>query len=204
MEVGDEPRNREESTCHQPSQQLDHSAQERHVKDWGVAALEGATEGLRAEPVLATPVSRTAWLLSWIMVTALGILWLLLLAGLGNGLGAGLTMGDWELLVPVVIGHIMHTPAVWLLLGIAVALYGFAPRFIGLSWLVFVYSTMLSFFGEMLNLDEAVLATSVFRHVGEYPAQDISWSAVGGLTLFGVTLTAIGSLCFRRRDLITA
>ena len=97
-----------------------------------------------------------------------------------------------------------HTPAIWVLLGLAVALYGFTPRLIGLTWAVFGWGTALSMFGDMMQLDDGLLGTSVFRHVGQYPAQEISWAAVGVLTVIAVILTAIGAVGFRRRDLITA
>ncbi|MEZ5087604.1 MAG: hypothetical protein R2722_15625 [Tessaracoccus sp.] len=169
-----------------------------------VQGLRGEEQGVRAEPVLAAAVSRTGWLLSWTAVAAVGSLWLLALAGLGNGIGAGLTTGDWTLLGPVLLGHVAHTPAVWALLAVASALYGLVPRALGLTWAVFVWGTLLSFFGEMLDLDEAILATSVFRHVGQFPAEDISSTAVGILTSIAAALVAIGALGFRRRDLITA
>src|SRR5699024_5825564 len=75
---------------------------------------------------------------------------------------------------------------------------------LGLVWMVFVYSTVLSFFGDMLQLSNAILATSVFRHIGQYPAEDISWAAVVTLVLIATALTAVGSLGFRRRALGTA
>ncbi len=169
-----------------------------------VQALRGEEQAVRAEPVLASAVSRGGWLLSWVSVTGVGSLWLLALAGLGNGLGAVLATGDRELFGPVVLGHIAHTPAVWVLLALAVAFYGAAPRLVGITWVVFGYGTMLSLFGDMLQLDDAVLATSVFRHVGQYPAQDIAWAAVGALTIAAGLLGGIGVVGFRRRDLITA
>ena len=169
-----------------------------------VQALRGEEQGVRTEPVLAAAVSRTGWLLSWILVAALGSLWLLALAGLGDGIGAALATGDWELFGKVLLGQIAHAPAVWALLGLAVALYGFAPRLVGLTWVVFAWGTALSLFGDVMQLDDAVLGTSVFRHIGQYPAQGISWAAVGVLTIIAVALTAIGTVGFRRRDLITA
>lgn len=169
-----------------------------------VQALRGEEQGVRTEPVLAAAVSRSAWLLSWTLVTALGALWLLALAGLGNAIGAGLATGDWALFGDVVLGHVAHAPAIWALLGFAVALYGLAPRLTGLSWAVFGYSAALSLFGDVLQLDEAVLATSVFRHIGQYPAQEISWGAAGWLTAIGVLLVVVGVARFNRRDLITA
>lgn len=169
-----------------------------------VQSLRGEEQGVRTEPVLAAAVSRTSWVLSWVLVTALGTLWLLALAGLGVGLGAGLGTGDWDLVGSVVLGHVAHTPVTWVLLGIAVALYGLVPRLTGLTWAVFVYGAALGLFGDMLQLGDTVLAGSVFRHVGQYPAEEISWAAVGLLTLVAAVLVATGTAAFRRRDLITA
>ena len=78
------------------------------------------------------------------------------------------------------------------------------PRLVGLTWLVFAYGSVLTLFGDMLELDDAVLATSVFRHVGQYPAEEISWAAVGALTVIAAALVAVGAAGFNRRDLITA
>lgn len=169
-----------------------------------VQGLRGEEQGVRTEPVLATAVGRPTWLHSWTLVAAVGTLWLLALAGLGEGLGAALSTGDWELLGDALLGHAAHAPAIWALLGLAVALYGVAPRLTGLSWAVYGYATLLALFGEMLDLDEAVLDTSVLNLVGQYPAEEISWAAVGGLGGLTVILIAIGTVGFRRRDLITA
>src|SRR5699024_2289215 len=111
-----------------------------------IQALRGEEQAMRAEPVLAASVSRTSWLLSWTTITASGPLWLLALAGLGNGLGAALSPGDWNLLGSVLLGEIVQTPAIWVLAGLAIALYGLAPRLIGITWAVFVYAGILSMF----------------------------------------------------------
>lgn len=169
-----------------------------------VQVLRGEEQEVRTEPVLAAAVSRTGWLLSWVLVTALGSLWLLALAGLGEGVGAALATGGWGLVGSVLLGHIAHAPAVWVLLGLAVALYGFTPRLIGVTWAVFGWGTALSMFGDMMQLDDGLLATSVFRHVGQYPAQDLSWAAVGVLGAIAALLVGIGVLGFRRRDLAAA
>ncbi|AXK45689.1 ABC transporter permease [Brachybacterium saurashtrense] len=169
-----------------------------------VQSLRSEEQGVRTEPVLATAVSRSSWVLAWVAVTGLGALWLFVLAGLGNGVGAALATGDWSLLGPVLLGQVVHTAAVWALLGFAVALYGIVPRLVGLTWVVFVYGAVLALVGDMLQLDDAVLATSVFRHVGQHPAEDISWAAVAVLAGSGAVLALLGAAGFRRRDLITA
>ncbi len=177
------------------------------VSVYAIVAVQGLRSeelGIRAEPVLATSVSRSGWLLSWTAVTAIGALCLLALAGVGNGVGAGLATGDWDLLGPTLLGHVAHAPAVWLLLGVAVALYGLAPRLLGAGWVVLAWSALLSFFGEMLGLNETILTASVFRHVGQFPAEDLSWHAIATLTALAAALVAVGAQRFRGRDLITA
>lgn len=169
-----------------------------------VQALRGDEQGVRTEPVLATAVSRTGWLLSWVTITGLGSLWLLMLAGLGEGLGAAISTGDGSLLGPVLLGHLAHAPTVWALLGLAIALYGLAPRLIGLVWIVLVYGGMVAMFGEIMEFGDAVLFTSVFLHVGQHPAEDVSWLAVGVLIVIAAALVGAGVRCFGRRDLITA
>ncbi|MBX4378236.1 ABC transporter permease, partial [Mycobacterium tuberculosis] len=80
---------------------------------------------------------RPGWMLAWAAVTFLGSLLLMGLAGLGEGVGAAASTGDWDLLWPSFVGHVAQTPAVWVLLGIVYALYGLAPRLQGVVWVVF-------------------------------------------------------------------
>lgn len=168
-----------------------------------VQALRGQEQGFHTETVLSTAVSRPSWLLSWTGVTTLGAVWLLFLAGLGSGLGAAAGLGDAGLVGPTLLGHVAQTPAVWALLGVAVLLYGLVPRLVGLAWVALGCSTLFVLFGEMVDLPEGLLDTSVFRHVGQYPGEALSWGAVGVLTVVAVLLTALGTGAFRRRDLVT-
>src|SRR5699024_10847890 len=68
--------------------------------------LRTEESGNRAEPVLATAVSRAGWLTAWATVALVGSAWLMLLAGLGDGIGGAATMDDWSLLWPTVVGRL--------------------------------------------------------------------------------------------------
>lgn len=168
-----------------------------------VQSLRAEERSSRVEAVLATGVSRARWLLSWTLVTSAGSLWLLALAGLGVGVGAGLATGDWAMFADVLLGHVAHVPSVWMLLGLGVALYGITGSLIGLTWALFSASAALALFGEALELDDTVLTVSVFWHIGQLPAQELSETAIGALTVLAVLLIALGSSGFRRRDLVS-
>lgn len=168
-----------------------------------VQSLRGEESDGRAEPVLATAVSRPTWIGSYVAVTAAAAWWLLLVAGLGSGLGAAASTGDGGLLGDVTLGHTVYVSAVWLVLAIAALLYAAAPRALPVIWVVLVYAVVVGFFGPLLELPDAAVSLSPFGHVGEYPAEDIGWPAVAVLTALAAVVTAAAVAAFRRRDIVT-
>lgn len=165
-----------------------------------VQSLRAEEQAGRTEAILATAVGRGGWLFAWLGVVALGSLWLLLLAGLGMGLGSG----HPELVGSVLLGYLVQTAPVWLLLGLAVALFGWFPRLVAVTWVAVVGGAFVNLFGQLLQIDQLWLDLSPFGHVGEHPSGPISWVAVGLLTAIGVVLAAVGVVGFGHRDLSTA
>lgn len=90
-----------------------------------------------------------------------------------------------------------------MLLGLAYLLYGLAPRLMGLGWIVFEVSAVLTLFGQMLDLDQVVLDSSLFAHIGQYPAEVLSPEAVLVFLAITVVLIGGGMFGFRRRDLVS-
>ena len=160
------------------------------------------TDG-RTEPVLATGVSRPAWLGGHVAVAAAGVPWLLLVAGLGMGIGAAVSTGDAGLVGDVLLGHLAFTPAVWLVLSAAALLYSAVPRSLPVVWVVLGYGMLAGYFAPILDISDTAVRLSPFEHIGEYPLEDIAVGAVLALTgVAGVVLAAaLGT--FRRRDLTT-
>lgn len=168
-----------------------------------VQSLRGEETDGRTEPVLATGVSRQSWIGSHLMVIGLAVPWLLLVAGVGIGIGAVGSTGDGSLFGTLVLGHVAHTPAVWVVLAIAALLYAVAPRLLPVTWVLVAYAGIVGFFGPILELSDAALSVSPFEHIGEYPVADISVGAVVILTVVAVVISAAAIAAFRRRDIVT-
>ncbi|MFV0254156.1 MAG: ABC transporter permease [Beutenbergiaceae bacterium] len=156
----------------------------------------------RAEPVLATGVSRVGWLGSQVLVIAVIAGWLLIVGGGALGVGAAISTGESELFGETILAHLIQIPAVWVVLGIAVLLYGALPRALGAVWVVVGLSLLIGFFGPMLDLPEFASWLIPFGHVGDYPGEAISGGAVAALTGLGAMLVAAGLAAFRRRDIL--
>ncbi|WP_131742869.1 ABC transporter permease [Actinomadura roseirufa] len=163
--------------------------------------LRAEEEVLRAEYLLATSVSRTKWVVSHLVFSALGPVAALAVAGLTAGLVHGANTGDIGHQVPRVLGGAMiQLPAVWVLSGLTLALFGLLPRIAVAAWGALALFFMLGQFGEALQLDQSLLDLSPFTHVPRTPGGDVSVTPLAWLLAIALALTAAGLAGVRRRD----
>ena len=157
---------------------------------------------MRAEPVLATAVGRLRWATSHLLFAVVGPAITLSAAGLAAGLTYGLSTGEvGEELPRVLAGAVAQLPAVWVLAGIAAALFGLLPRLTSLSWAALGAFVLLGLFGELLQLDQWMVDLSPFTHIPKLPGGEVSAEPLVWLVSVAAVLTMAGLVGFRRRDL---
>jgi ABC-2 type transport system permease protein len=168
-----------------------------------MAALRMRSEEVdgRADAVLATPVGRLSWALSHVFFAAMGPATALAALGLTMGLGYGLGAGDLADHLPRLLVRAMATlPAIWVMAGIAAAVYGLLPRFAAaVSWAALGVFLALELGWELQRLSQSIFDLSPFAHV--HWTTPVSPTALIGLTLVAATLTTVGLLGLHRRDL---
>ena len=156
----------------------------------------------RAEPILAGAVGRITWAASHLVFAVLGPVLLLALAGLGMGLIHGANTGDVGKTVAQLLGSaIVQVPAVWVLTGIAVALFGLVPRLAMLAWAALAAFLLLTELGAFLSLSKWAVDISPFTHVPKLPGGTFTATPLLWLLLVAVALTVAGLAGFRHRDL---
>lgn len=163
--------------------------------------LRSEESALRAEPVLATRVSRWQWLSSHGLVALLGSTWLMALAGLFAGLAAT-SYG------PIGVGALLPAalatlPAVWVCGALAVLLFGLLPRLATLAWGLLAVFLLLGELGGLLKLPAWVIGVSPFGHLGSLPGGDSDVRGLVSLVVVAALVAAVGAIAFRRRDLVT-
>lgn len=156
---------------------------------------------VRAEPVLATPVSRRTWLLSYLMVSAVGTVVVMVVSGLSIGLGTAAQLGDTTQVVPMLAAVLAMVPALLVLAAVTVALVGWSPRWSLFAWLAVAVSAVTGLLAETLDLPQWTRNLSPFEHVPAMPAADFSVAPVAVLLLVAVGLTLLGLAGMYRRDI---
>lgn len=148
--------------------------------------------------MLAGSVSRWHWLLSAVAASLVGAFVLLLSAGLGNGLGAGIALGEPDTVVRLTVAALAHLPAMAAIAGIAAI--AFALRQTWIAWLVVAFVIVSLYFGALLRLPQWLLDLSP---VGQTTVpMDMPVTAMVVMVVVAAALTALSGLAYRRRDAI--
>jgi ABC-2 type transport system permease protein len=158
----------------------------------------------RVEVTLARPISRGRWLGAQVGVATLGTIVLTAVSVYAMWVGAVAvgesepTFGDYSVVFAT------YVPAVLVYLGLAVALYAWAPRLTGLAWALFAYSFLIDFFGPMIEdmPDGAYYPSPLYWVPGAF-VEDFDAAKFLGLVTVAAALYVLAFAGFRRRDVLT-
>jgi ABC-2 type transport system permease protein len=154
----------------------------------------------RAEPLLATGLSRYRWTASYLTVALVGSALVILLAGLGMGATYAVSVSDWGQVGRLVGAAAAYIPPLWVVVGIAFALFGLLPRATALAWAALGLFFVVGLFGQLFDLPDWLMDVSPFRHVPQMPAAGFSPGSALALVAVAAGLIALGFAGFRRRD----
>ncbi|MEV7405544.1 ABC transporter permease [Streptomyces sp. NPDC091267] len=161
-----------------------------------VLRLHGEETAGRAEPVLAGGVGRTGWAAGHLVIAFGGAALIMAAGGLGLAAGYGHDL-------PAVLGaSLAQLPAVWLLGGVTVLLYGVLPRAAVAAWGLVGLCLALGWIGPALDWPQPVMDLSPFTHLPKLPGAGMEWGPVALLTAVAVALVAGGLGALRRRDML--
>jgi ABC-2 type transport system permease protein len=150
----------------------------------------------RAEPVLATRVSRSSWLAGHVIVALAGGTMALAAAGLGHGLAYGIAISDPGQLPRLTAVALVQLPAVWAVIAVAVLAIGWAPRLAAVvAWTVVGYCAVVAVFADSFNLPDWSRQASPFVHLPGAPLDTVTATPlliVGGLAAAALAAGFIG------------
>lgn len=158
----------------------------------------------RLEVVLAAPVSRSRWLAAQLLIASLGTAVLLALSIGAIWFGAALVGVEDPTFGEFAAAFATYLPAVLVFCAFSAALFGWAPRLAGLSWLLLAAVLILGMFRPLLDLPEAVQGISPLYWVPDPFVGDDKIGSTLGLAVVVMGLLLLALLGFHRRGIQTA
>lgn len=158
----------------------------------------------RAELVLASGVNRFRWPLAHLAVTTAGTVLVLGALGLGVGIGHAAQVGDARQVPRLLLASIALTPAVLVLVGVVMAIFGWSPRATIAAWVPLPLVVVVGMLGDLLGLPDWMNRLSPFTHLPEAPAEPFEVVPVVVLLALAALATTVGVVGWRRRDVAAA
>lgn len=156
------------------------------------------TDG-RAELVLATGTSRSAWFGAALVVALAGTA--LLLAVTGVGLWIGYAAADGPGIGNLLVAALAWVPAAWVVGALAVLSLAWGARWAVLAWVWPAAFMVLALIGDLLELPAWVSDLSPYTHVPAVPSEPWSWGSATSLSAVAGGLLLVAWWRFRERDI---
>jgi ABC-2 type transport system permease protein len=174
---------------------------------FGVSAAlrpRGEETAGRAEPVLATATSRTAWLGGHAGLALAGTIVVLLAGAVGAGLTYGLSVSEPRQVWEVPADALAYVPAALLAVSVPVALVGLLPRAAAAAgWTLLGYMTLVSFLGDSFDLPGWARWASPLDHTPQVPLEALAAAPLLVLAALTAATLAAGLTGVRNRDIET-
>ena len=156
------------------------------------------------EHQLTGAISRTNWAVQRLIIPMAGSAMLLLLGGGLLGFSYGNSVGQTSQTLSLAVAALTYWPAVMVLVGIAVLLFGCLPRLaIQLSWGVLAATWTVVLVGDALRLPSWLLDLLPISATPYQPLEPMSWMPVAWLSVAATGFIWIGLARFAHRDVQT-
>ncbi|WP_264737582.1 ABC transporter permease [Cytobacillus firmus] len=163
--------------------------------------LRGEEKKDRIVHLLSRAVSRTKLLGSYFVISVINGFLMISLAALGLW-SAGTAAVEGGLSFGMIFGAaISYYPAMLVMIGLAVFLIGFLPKYTGFIWLYVLYSFIVLYLGGLFQFTDWIGSISPFGHVPQAPVEEFSIIPLLLLCLVAGVLAAAGFIGFNKRDI---
>lgn len=164
-----------------------------------IGALHREETAGRLEPMLAGTVGRPRWLGAQLLVVSACLAVMVTGSALALSVTTAASTGDSGYVGTVMKAGLAYLPAELVTAGLAVLLYGWAPRVFALAWGAFGLMAFVGLLGGGLQLPQWLLDLSPLTHVGNPPDGAVDPTALAWLLALALGLVVAAFATFRQR-----
>lgn len=151
--------------------------------------------------VLANPISRIKYLLSFLIISVVNAVVMIFVAGLGLYAGQFYSMDtplDFDM---VIQSAIVYIPAILSFVGIGTVVIGWGIKLTTLVYAYLAYTFLVNYLGTLLNVKDWMKDITPFEHIPSLPIDDFTSGPIITLLLIFIILCVIGVIGFNRKDI---
>ena len=167
-----------------------------------------ATMNLRTEEskrysdmLLTNSVSRNSWIFNNLIFGFIAPAFIMIIFSLAMALAYGYSANISYDPTKLLMATLAYLPAIWILTGLTVLLFGLKPRLTSLSWAALGLFLIVSLLGEFSNINQNILNLSPFTQVPNILIGNSITTNLVWVFIIGIALTIIGLYSYNHRDI---
>jgi ABC-2 type transport system permease protein len=164
--------------------------------------LRSEERELRAEHIISRSVSRYRYIAGFTAMAFAASVIAPFMSAAGLYSAASSVMEN-----PVAFGSILkaifvYVPAIWVMIGVAVLAVGAFPKAAALCWAYFAFAFFSAYLGAAMGMPEGLVKSTPFGWIPQLPLDEVHALTLVILSCIAVVLTLIGSMFYRKRDML--
>lgn len=167
-----------------------------------VFKLKSEEKKNHTEHLLSRAISRTQIIGSYVVISIVSSVVMLVLAVVGLWSASAVVMDDAISFTTLFNAGMVYLPAIWTMIGLAVLLVGSLPRFTSFAWLYLVYSFVVVYLGGLLQFPNWMSNLSPYGHIPKLPVQEMNYMSISVLLIIAIVFTITGFISYNRRDIL--
>lgn len=152
------------------------------------------------EHLLGRAVSRRAQMSAYFVPSVIASVMLQVLSALGFWVVGSTVLATTPALGIFICSALSYLPAMWVLMGIVMALVAFAPSLTALGYVYLGYSFVAVYLGAVAGLPAWMKKLTPFGYVSRYPVEEMEMLPLAILTLLAAGLVLLAFWGYGRRD----
>lgn len=166
-----------------------------------MARLRAEEDSGRAELVLSTGTTRVRYALAHVVPALVAPTLVFVLTGAAVALPDAVLTGEPRQLATFAGAAALLAPGLWVFVGLAMLVAGWAPRLSWLPWVLVAWTLFTTWVGGLFDLPEEALKATPFAPLPHLPVDELTWAPVIAMTSLAVALLLLGLWGYHRRDI---
>ncbi|SER57142.1 ABC-2 type transport system permease protein [Gracilibacillus ureilyticus] len=162
--------------------------------------IRGEEKKGRLEHLLVRGTSRIKIVTVYGTISVGGTVISMFLAVFGLWISSSAVMEEAIPLINLLQAGMAYLPAMLLLIGVALFLFGWLPRITSLVWFYLIFSFIVVYIGGLLNLPDWIVNISSFAHIPQLPVEEWNNGRLAILLTVDIIIISIGMIGYRKRD----
>lgn len=154
-----------------------------------------------AENVLARSVSRYDQLRGYFLIALVAGALMPILNAVGFWAGSYPVMENPIPFTTFLWASMIYIPAIWFMLGVAMLLIAYLPRFSSFAWVYLGYAFFILYIGSIINLPQWLIRLSPYGYVPKLPVEEVNVAAIIALVAIAAGMSALGFIGYHRREM---